>query len=313
MAAGEFERPHVDRPHVDGPNADQVVYWNGPGGQAWADRQATQDLVLAPVSAALFARAGIAAGAVVIDIGCGCGATSIELARRAGPGGRVLGIDVSAPMLARARALAPPAAPVEFLQADATLHPFAAAQADLLFSRFGVMFFADPVASFANLRRALRPDGRLLFACWREPAANPWLMVPLQAAYRHVPRLPEVGPEDPGPFAFAREARVRGILAAAGFGSIGMEPVDLDFDMGCGRGLDAAVESAAGIGPASRAMQGQPEAARAAALQAIRAALAPQVADQRVALGGAIWIVTADVSHHAEPQLEADPNFRLTL
>jgi SAM-dependent methyltransferase len=284
-----------------------VDYWNGPGGQAWADRQATQDLVLAPVSAALFARAGVAAGAVVIDIGCGCGATSIELARRVGAGGRVLGIDVSAPMLARARALAPRGAPVEFLQADATLHRFAAAQADLLFSRFGVMFFADPVASFANLRRALRPDGRLVFACWREPAANPWLMVPLQAAYRHVPRLPEVGPEDPGPFAFARAARVQGILAAAGFGAIGMEPVDLEIDIACGRGLDAAVESAAGIGPASRAMQGQPEPARAAALQAIRAALAPHWVEQRVALAGAIWIVTADRAGRVRPTRKALP------
>ena len=120
-------------------------------------------------------------------------------------------------MLERARQSAPKDLPVDFVLADATVYPFEPASFDLLASRFGVMFFADPALSFANMRKALRPSGRLAFACWREPRENPFFMAPLQAAYKHVPKLPQQGPEDPGPFAFASEARVRRILDAAGF------------------------------------------------------------------------------------------------
>src|SRR3979411_2244263 len=127
-------------------------------------------------------------------------------------------------MLARARQNAPAEMPVEFVLADATVYPFDQASFDLLVSRFGVMFFAQPALSFANLRKALRPSGRLAFACWREPRDNPWLMMPLQAVYKHVPKLPQLGPEDPGPFAFASEARVTRILGEAGFSGIKMEP-----------------------------------------------------------------------------------------
>src|SRR5258708_36180415 len=108
-------------------------------------------------------------------------------------------------MLERARRSAPKDLPVDFVLADATVYPFDPASFDLLASRFGVMFFADPTASFANMRKALKPSGRLAFACWREPRENPFFMAPLQAAYKHVPKLPQQGPEDPGPFAFASE------------------------------------------------------------------------------------------------------------
>jgi ubiquinone/menaquinone biosynthesis C-methylase UbiE len=196
-------------------NADQIAYWNGPGGQHWADRQQTQDIVLAPVSGVLIDRAKVKAGERIIDVGCGCGSTTIALAQKAGPAGHVLGIDISAPMLARARQMAPAGTPVDFVLADATVYPFDPASFDLLASRFGVMFFAQPAVSFANMRRALRPTGRLTFACWREPRDNPFFMAPLQAVYKHVPKLPQLGPEDPGPFSFASEARVHRILGEA--------------------------------------------------------------------------------------------------
>ena len=117
------------------------------------------------------------------------------------------------------------------------------------------MFFADPALSFANMRKALRPSGRLAFACWREPRENPFFMAPLQAAYKHVPKLPQQGPEDPGPFAFASEARVRRILDAAGFTGVQMEPCPLLLDAAIGRGLDGAVQGALEIGPVSRALE----------------------------------------------------------
>jgi SAM-dependent methyltransferase len=277
----------------DDRNADQIAYWNGPVGERWRARQQDQDSLLAPIADLLLKRAAPAAGELVLDIGCGCGSTTLELARRVGSGGRVLGVDISAPMLGRARERAAADLPVDFIQADATVYAFEPGAADLLFSRFGVMFFAEPRKSFANMRRGLRRRGRLAFACWRELRKNPWLMLPLEAACRHVPRPPAPGPEEPGPFAFADERRVRDILEAAGFAEARLEPLDVSLDIGIGRGLDAAVETATGMGPASRALEGQPAELRNAAIHSVRAALVRYQVGNAVALPGAVWIVTA--------------------
>ena len=280
-------------PPTDDRNAKEIAYWNGAGGDRWVSHQRMTDALLAEVVEVLMERAAPRDGETALDIGCGAGTTSIALARRVAPDGRVLGVDVSAPLLERARQHAPAGLPLEFALGDATVFPFAPGAADLLFSRFGVMFFADPVQSFTNLRGGLRAGARVVFACWREPRENPWMMLPLQAAYRHVPRLPEVGPEDPGPFSFASEPRVRGILERAGFGATRLEPVDLFFDLAEGHGLDRALELAIGMGPASRALDDQPAALRVAAAESIRAALAPYQHGNRVPLPGAIWIVSA--------------------
>src|SRR5436190_2578632 len=287
-------REGMDNPAVHDRNADQAAYWNGPAGQRWIGRQETLDIVLAPVSSVLFDRARVVGGERVIDVGCGCGGTTFELARRVGSGGRVLGLDVSPPMLERARELAPSNLAVDFVNADATVHPFKPGNADVLFSRFGVMFFAEPEVSFANMRTALRRGGRLVFACWREPRKNPWMILPLQEAYKHVPHLPEVGPEDPGPFSFAKEERVHRILNAVGFGSIAMEPVDLSFDLAAGRGLDGAVSAALALGPVSRALEDQPLGLAEAVARSIRKALAAVQQGAKVELGGSVWIVTAE-------------------
>ena len=286
----------MDPPTGHDLNTDQIAYWNGPAGQRWTDRQASQDVLLAPVSEILIDRARVRAGERVVDVGCGCGAIAIALAQQIAPTGHVLGIDISAPMLARARQVTPAGLQVEFVLADATVYPFEPASFDLLVSRFGVMFFAEPALSFANMRRALRPSGRLAFACWREPRENPWMMAPLQAVYKHVPKLPQQGPEDPGPFAFASEARVHRILGEAGFSSVAMEPCNFVLDVAIGRGLDAAVEAVLEIGPANRALEGQPPEVRDAAKNSIRETLAPFVSGQEVRLAGSIWIVTAKAS-----------------
>ncbi|EKS39507.1 MULTISPECIES: class I SAM-dependent methyltransferase [Afipia] len=283
----------MTQPAIDHRNADQIAYWNGPGGRHWTDRQQLQDVVLAPVSKILIDRATVKAGEAIIDVGCGCGATSFDLLKQVGATGRVTGIDISEPMLGRARKLAPANAPVEFVLADATVYPFAPESADMLFSRFGVMFFAQPTDSFANLRKALRPGGRLAFACWRTPRDNPWMMLGLQEAYKFVPKLPEVKPDDPGPFSFASEERVRGILGDAGFSDIKMERADLSLDIATGRGLEAAIETVLAIGPASRALDNQPPDRIEAATQAIRTMLAAHQKGDTVPLGGSIWIVTA--------------------
>jgi SAM-dependent methyltransferase len=283
----------MDAPIGHDQNADQIAYWNGPGGQRWADRQRSQDVLLAPIADLLIDRARPAAGERIVDVGCGSGAISVALAQEVGSSGHVMGIDISGPMLARARQTAPAGLPVDFVLADATVYPFDPASFDLLVSRFGVMFFADPTLSFANLRQALKPSGRLAFACWREPRENPFFMVPLQAVYKHAPKQAQPGPEDPGPFSFASEARVHRILGEAGFRGIAMEPCDLALDIAIGHGLDAAIESALSIGPAARALAEQPPDVIAAATHSIREALTPLVRGQSVPLAAAIWIVTA--------------------
>jgi ubiquinone/menaquinone biosynthesis C-methylase UbiE len=277
-------------------NADQIVFWNGAAGRHWTDRQSVQDVLLAPVTEKLIAEINAQIGQRILDIGCGTGAVAIELAGRVGPSGHVLGIDISTPMLERARQLTPRELPADYVLADATVYPFDPESFDLLVSRFGVMFFADPVLSFRNLRSALRPKGRLVFACWREPRENGWMMAPLMAVYKHVPKLPQLGPEDPGPFAFADETRVKRILGEAGFNDIGMEACPLTLDVAAGRGLEAAVQGALEIGPASRALEGHPPEVVAAAVQSIREALTPFAKGQSVLLPGAIWIVTARAS-----------------
>jgi ubiquinone/menaquinone biosynthesis C-methylase UbiE len=283
----------MHQPIGDVKNADQVAYWNGRAGQRWTSQQSMQDRVFAPVSQLLIDRARPKPGERIIDIGCGCGATTIELAARVGAAGRVLGVDISAPMLAQAKEMAPPNAPLEFVLADATTYPFEPGAADLLVSRFGVMFFAEPARSFANIRTGVRKGGRMAFICWRTPKENPWLMLPLQAVYAHVPKLPPVGPEDPGPFAFASAPRIEQILRDAGFADVRIEPYDLSLDIAAAGGLEAGVQTAVEIGPANRALEGAPAEVRAAATASIREALAPSARDEGVWLRASMWIVTA--------------------
>ncbi len=277
--------------HAD--NASQAEYWTSVAGPRWTEHQKHQDQVLRPISDRLIVAAAPKPGDQVIDVGCGCGATTIDFAAGVGPGGDVLGLDISEPMLARARQRAPRNLPIRFELADATVYDFEPDGADLVVSRFGVMFFADPARSFANLRKSLKPGGRLVFACWREAKQNPWMIVPLREAGKHAPPLPETDPEAPGPFAFANEARVRRILTDAGYTDIALTPQDLEVDIAVGQGLDTAVKSAMTIGPTSRMLDGQSEAVRAAATGDIRKALAGYARGESVPLGAAIWMVTA--------------------
>jgi SAM-dependent methyltransferase len=278
---------------ADQGNADQIAYWNGPGGRSWVERQESQEASLAPVSTVLIERAAVRPGEHVVDIGCGTGATTMEIAARVGPTGSVLAIDVSEPMLAGARARLRAGLRVTFVQADATTYAFPPAAFDLLVSRFGVMFFADPAKSFANLRTSLRRGGRLVFACWRKPEENPWLTVPLRAVHQHVPRPPQPGPEDPGMFSFAGTDRIARVLGQAGFDAIRTETLDLEVDVARGKGLDEAAASVVMVGPASRALEGQMPEIRRAAVASVRSALVPYAKGATVPLAAAIWIVTA--------------------
>ena len=276
-----------------GPNAEQIEYWNSSRAESWVEQADRLDAAIEPFGALGIERLELAAGERVIDVGCGCGATTLALARRVGARGRALGVDVSAVMLARARERAGSAgfANVEFENADAQTHSFAAGAWDCVYSRFGVMFFADPTRAFANLRGALRGGGRASFVCWRPFNENPWMMVPFAALAAFLTPPPPPPPGAPGPFSFGDAERVRGILGGAGFDRIEIAPHD--GMMALGRNLDDAVTFTLSAGPASRLLADASPADRARARSAVRDALAPHARGGPVALMGAIWLVRA--------------------
>jgi SAM-dependent methyltransferase len=272
---------------------DMVAYWNGTGGDRWIGESARTEAMLSRVAELLYVRARLHPGEIVLDVGCGLGPTTLELAHRVAPGGSAIGLDVSKDMVEHARKRAAGIANIEFIIGDAASHRFAAPLADLLFSRFGVMFFGDPIAAFANLRQALKPKGRVLFACWRRLSENPWMLTPLLAAYEHVPRLP---PAEPGPFSFADPDRISAILTAAGFAKPSLAAAELTFDVAGNAGMDAAVRQTMAIGATSRALLDQPQAVRDAVAVSIRKALAPYARDTHVELPGAIWLVESRIA-----------------
>ncbi len=177
---------------------------------------------------------------------------------------------------------------------DAAELPLRDLGAELIVSRFGVMFFGDPVAAFANLRTSLVASGRIRFACWRPINENPWLQIPLNAVYEHAPRLPKPEPEEPGPFAFADTARVTRILTAAGFTAPSFTPLDIQMDLAAGGTLEDAVFQSSAMGPAKRALADQPDDIRVAAVESIRRALKPYASAGGVNLPAAVWLVAAD-------------------
>jgi SAM-dependent methyltransferase len=270
-------------------NTDQMAYWNDAAGPAWVEFQDALDRQIEPLGARVIDLLAPAPGERFLDIGCGCGQTTLELAKRVGPTGAVLGVDISRPMLAVARERAAGVPQARFLEADAQTHPFEPGACDAIHSRFGVMFFQDPTAAFTNLRRALKPGGRLAFLCWRTPAENPVMTLPMAAAAPHLPPPVPPTPGAPGPFAFADPDRVRPILAGAGFGDIAIEPQDMAAG---GNSLDAALDLALRIGPLGSALRERPDL-RPAVVADVRAALEARLVDGRVFLPSATWIVSA--------------------
>lgn len=271
----------------------QRVYWDGAGGDKWIRRSADIDINVAPAQTAAIDLAGVGESMRVLDIGCGCGASTMAIAERVGSDGRVLGVDLSHAMIDEARRISRGRRQAEFRVADASREDFSEARFDRLFSRFGVMFFGDPVAAFTHLRGALKPEGNLTFVCWRPLPENPWMLTPLTAVCKHAPRPQRPGPEDPGPFSFGDPDRVTRILTHAGFATPRFTKFDFEMDLALGRGLEAAVETASNVGAASAALTDQPPEIRAAAVEELRRELAPLERDGRVALGAAVWIVTA--------------------
>ena len=268
-------------------NQAQIEYWNGEAGTTWVRAQEPMDAMLTPLSDQALTRAAAMPGERVIDVGCGCGTTTLALAER---GARVHGIDISEPMLQRARERAAGMDNVEFSCTDAATAPFTPDH-PLVFSRFGVMFFADPVAAFANLRRAMTEDGRLVFLCWQAPAVNPWISIPGRTVQPFLPDAPAADPKDPGPFAFADVDYLAGILEDAGFGGVEIDSATADLQLG--DGLKEAMQFLSEIGPMARVLSELDGETRETALAAVREVLAAEMTADGLSLGAAAWLVWA--------------------
>ena len=275
-------------------NADQRRYWNEKGGPTWVANEEMYDQELEPLGHIAMDRAKVTLGEQVLDVGCGMGHTSLELAERVGTDGLVMAVDIAAPMIERAQQRARHAGleNIRFQLADAQTFAFQAAQFDLLFSRFGVMFFDDPVAAFRNLLRALRSGGRLAFVCWRGVEDNEWVSVLFEALSRHV-EVERPLTNGPGPFGFADDRRVRSILERAGFIDVAMERVDERLLFGGTGTLDQVVPNIMQLTVVTRALDRAGVAASPEITASIRAAVAPFETAQGIRLGSASWVVTA--------------------
>jgi ubiquinone/menaquinone biosynthesis C-methylase UbiE len=280
---------------ASGPNAEQITYWNEQMGSKWVALESRLESQISSFGLAVMSRAELAPGQRVLDVGCGCGQTSVQLGERVGAAGLVVGVDVSTAMIERARARACEAQlrHVRFENADAQTFPLPPASFDLAFSRFGIMFFSDPTGAFANLRGALTPGGRLAFVCWQRLDRNPWMQVPLAATAQHAPLPEPLAPGAPGPFSFADADRVQGILESAGFSEIAFESEERELLLGGSGSLEQAVDFTLQLGPAAAALRQAGDAVRASVVGSIRDALAPYTVADGVRMPSASWIVTA--------------------
>jgi SAM-dependent methyltransferase len=276
-------------------NAEQAVFWNALPGQNWVAFQPQLDAQLSEVTGHLLAACAPRPGEHVLDVGCGAGGSTFALAEAVGPSGSVLGIDLSEPLLAHAEARRRELGltQVRFERADAEDHALPEATCDLVASRFGVMFFADPVAAFRNLARALRPDGRLVFVAWAGPEHNPWFTIPQRVAVARLGPVEPVPPEAPGPMAFRDAARVTDLLAAAGF----HDPVADAIDLGLPNpgGLDAMMDLVGSIGALPRVLREKGGTAedRVAILAEVRAELAAFASPDGIRLPARVIIYAA--------------------
>jgi SAM-dependent methyltransferase len=267
---------------------DQAALWNGEMGQTWVEMARVTDQLFGPLTAPLLEAASAGATAL-LDVGCGAGFTTLALARELGPGARTVGADISGPLLLAARDRANVArVPIEFVLGDAQTFDFGPASFDLIVSRLGVMFFADPVAAFANLRGAATDAARLRFVCWRDPAENPFMTLTARAT-KDLLDLPARVPNAPGPYGLADPERTQGILTDAGWSEVEVRP----FDAVCAMPAGELMTFLTRIGPLREALAEADDELREKVLEAVRAAAEPYVDGDRVSFEAALWIVDA--------------------
>jgi SAM-dependent methyltransferase len=272
-------------------NADQCALWNGAAGTTWVETQSVLDELLAPFERLLIEHGVHDKTSAVLDIGCGAGSTTLAAARRVGQRGACVGLDISAPLVeaATARAKKERLDNVSFICADAQTHAFEPHRFDAVISRFGVMFFDDPVAAFRNIRSAASQDALLTFVSWRGPAENPFMTAAARAAAPYLPALPTPDPNGPGQFGLADPDRVRRVLDESGWKRVDLRPTD----------VPASVEErellgyVTRMGPVGLALRDVDESTRARTVAAVQAAFVPFVRDGAARFNAACWLVSA--------------------
>jgi len=270
-------------------NPEMAELWNGPGARSWIAAQAVLDQAFRGFETLLADMAADAGARAVLDIGCGTGATTRAIAGRIAPEGTALGFDLSAPMIAHAEMLADQeGSSARFLAGDAQTHDFPSAGFDLIVSRFGVMFFSDPVAAFANLRRAAKPGAGLAMISWRSIAENPFMTVAERAAAPYLPDLPKRG-GGPGQFAFADRDHVHGILDAAGWIDVSSDALD----MPCAFPVTALDTYLSLMGPVGQMLAKSDQATREQVISAIRDGFSEYISGPDIQFTAACWLTRA--------------------
>ena len=287
----------------DSANAPQAAYWNEIGGPHWVEQQHQFDRMLAAFGARALEALQPTAGERVLDIGCGTGTSSLALSEAVGPTGEVLGCDIAPTMIAAARArcaaidgLASSQLSFAVLDAQTDVLGSADRPFDAVFSRFGVMFFSDPAAAFANVARHVRRGGRMAFACWQSEERNEWIAVPARVMRGFMPNPVSPQPNAPGPFAFGNLARVDEVLLAGNWTNVNIESFTASTELGAGLGLEAALRQTMGTRAAQDLRVQVDDATFQAATAAVRAALGEHLVDGAVVFDGNVWVVTAAVS-----------------
>jgi SAM-dependent methyltransferase len=277
-------------------NADMIEYWNADTGAAWVRGQEQMDRFLGGFGERAQALLELRGGERVLDVGCGCGETSLALAQAVGERGSVTGIDVSRPMLARAAERSERAGlsqRISFRQADAQSAELGESAYDAVYSRFGVMFFAGPLEAFANLARAARRGARLGFVCWQSRHGNAWLSEPARAAAAYLELGARAEDDAPGPFGLASEQRTRALLREAGWRDVELHA--LRDPVRVGDTIDGALAMLTTVGAVGAALrrEGLDAQTREKAIAAVRGAIAPYAGPGGVFAPAAAWLVAA--------------------
>jgi len=270
---------------------EEQRYWNEEGGQRWVEHIDRIEPMLERFSVHLTAAIDAHAGERILDIGCGGGPTSATYAHLVGADGYVLGADISEVILALARSRYAALKQLHFETVDAAQHDFAPASFDVVTSRYGVMFFPEPVVAFTNLRRALKASGRLRLLVGRPLDDNPWMALPARAAFEIIPAPAKPLPGTPGPFSLSKPEHVRSILAEAGFADIEISPVDEPIDLGS---VDNALDWLSKMGPAARPLSEAAPDLREEAQAAMRRVLVEHAGGDGVRFSGAAWLLSAN-------------------
>ncbi len=272
-------------------NETQIDMWNNQSGPAWVAGQERMDRQLDPVGRLAMEALSPSSGERILDIGCGTGSTTLQLADAVGTKGSVVALDVSRPMLALASERAASRPNVTFIEADVQTYAFSPASFDGVFSRFGVMFFDDPIVAFANVLGAMRPGGRLAFVCWQGPDRNRWMGDYAALVADLIPPPPPMPPDAPGPFAFGDADRVRSILDRAGWHDIILVSRDISVVMALT--VDEAVAGVQQVGPLVMGLRAADPDARRAALARIEESARGRLTSQGVVAPAAVWVVQA--------------------